>query len=47
MKALLGLMVGLLFLPVLAGCNTMEGLGQDVQHGGEAVEDSAERNKNY
>lgn len=26
----------------LAGCNTMEGLGQDTQAAGEALEDSAE-----
>lgn len=27
---------------LLSGCNTMEGFGQDVQSGGEAVEDAAE-----
>lgn len=36
----------LLFLgllgPLLAACNTMEGLGQDVQAGGRAVERSAD-----
>jgi entericidin B len=30
---------------VLSACNTMEGAGQDIQHGGKALEDSAERNK--
>lgn len=25
----------------LAACNTMEGAGQDIQRGGEAIEDSA------
>ena len=27
---------------VLAGCNTMEGVGEDVQAGGEALEESSE-----
>lgn len=26
----------------LAGCNTMEGLGQDLENTGEAIEDEAE-----
>lgn len=26
---------------LLAGCNTMEGAGQDVERGGEAVQDAA------
>lgn len=30
---------------VLAGCNTMEGLGKDVKKGGEAIEKAAERRK--
>ena len=28
---------------VLAGCNTMAGMGQDVQKAGEKVEDSAKK----
>lgn len=35
----------LLILPMLAACNTMEGLGQDVQKGGENLEQSAQENK--
>lgn len=31
----------------LAACNTMEGMGQDIKAGGEALEDSASENKNY
>jgi len=27
----------------LAGCNTMEGAGEDIQKGGEALEKSAEK----
>jgi entericidin B len=29
----------------LAGCNTMSGLGKDVQKGGEKLENSAEKHK--
>ena len=28
---------------VLSGCNTMEGLGKDIQKGGEKIEKAAER----
>lgn len=35
----------LLILPMLAACNTMEGLGQDVQKGGENLEQSVQENK--
>lgn len=31
-------------LALLAGCNTVEGLGQDVQAGGRAVERTADKN---
>ncbi len=30
---------------MLSACNTMEGAGQDIQQGGKALEDSADRNK--
>ncbi len=29
----------------LAGCNAMQGLGQDIKHGGEAIEKTAKENK--
>jgi len=29
----------------LVGCNTMSGAGKDIQAGGEALENSAEKNK--
>jgi predicted small secreted protein len=29
----------------LIGCNTISGAGQDIQKGGEAIEDSAEKHK--
>lgn len=39
------IIAALLILPILAACNTMEGLGQDVQKGGENLEKSAQENK--
>ena len=32
---------------VLSGCNTMSGVGEDMQSAGDAIEDSAEKNKSY
>lgn len=29
----------------LGGCSTIEGIGKDIQKGGEAIERAAERNK--
>lgn len=44
MKRILTVVV--LALPLLAAaCNTMEGLGQDIQKGGENLERSADENK--
>lgn len=37
-SVLLGMMV-----MFMVGCNTMEGAGRDVQRGGEALEDAADR----
>ncbi|MDQ0138635.1 putative small secreted protein [Cupriavidus necator] len=34
-----------LFATLLAGCNTMAGLGQDIQRGGQKLESSADRHK--
>jgi entericidin B len=34
-----------LMLLGLSACNTMEGAGEDIQSGGRALENSAERNK--
>ena len=44
MRKLVALMM-VLAMGILAGCNTFEGLGKDVQRGGEKVEDSANRNR--
>lgn len=34
-------------LLALGACNTMEGVGKDVEAAGDALEDSAEENRNY
>ncbi|MBY0269994.1 MAG: entericidin A/B family lipoprotein [Burkholderiales bacterium] len=34
-------LLALLMLGVLAGCNTMQGMGQDIERGGEKLQDSA------
>ena len=31
----------------LAGCNTMEGAGKDIQSGGKAIKDEAREHRNY
>ena len=41
MKALIAMIVGASFLLGLAGCNTIEGAGKDIQSGGEAIKDEA------
>jgi entericidin B len=33
----------LMLLPLLTACNTMEGLGQDIQKGGQKIEKAAHR----
>ena len=45
MKKLMAALSGLFFVAGLAGCNTMSGLGQDIEAGGEKLERSAEKNK--
>ena len=41
------LFLALVFSALLTGCNTMSGVGEDVQSAGGAIEDSAEKNKSY
>ena len=43
-KALVAALVGAF---ILAGCNTMAGIGEDTQAAGKKLENTAERNKNY
>ncbi|RPI47986.1 MAG: entericidin A/B family lipoprotein [Betaproteobacteria bacterium] len=40
MKALIA-MIAAAFFATLAGCNTIEGAGKDLERGGEKVQDSA------
>lgn len=40
------LLLSPLVLP-LSGCNTMAGMGQDIESAGNGIEQSAERNKDY
>jgi predicted small secreted protein len=42
MKAIIAMILGAF---VLTACNTMEGLGQDVQQGGKKIERSADEHK--
>ena len=39
------LLLALAYAAAMTGCNTMEGAGQDIQRGGEAIEDAADENK--
>jgi entericidin B len=41
----LKLIAASLSLAFLAACNTMEGAGKDIQKGGEALQNSAEKHK--
>ncbi len=43
MKRVLFTLVAALYL--LAGCNTLEGAGKDIQKGGEKIEDAAKKSK--
>jgi predicted small secreted protein len=44
MRSLIAAICTMLFL---VGCNTMEGVGKDMEAAGDAIEDSAKDNKNY
>lgn len=46
MKAIL-LVLSFCMTLFLAGCNTMEGIGKDMEAAGDAIEGSAQENKNY
>ena len=42
----LAILAAVLSVPLaIAACNTVEGAGQDIQKGGRAIENSADRNK--
>jgi len=38
--------VGMLMVIGLTGCNTMKGMGKDVERGGEKVQDAATKQQN-
>lgn len=40
-RSLAMLLVTLLSLSLLSGCNTIHGAGEDIEQGGEAVQDAA------
>lgn len=45
MKKLIAAILGAAFL--LAGCNTIAGVGEDTQAAGKKLENTAEKNKRY
>jgi predicted small secreted protein len=45
MKRLIAIAMLCGFALGLAGCNTIQGAGKDVEKGGEAIQGAAERNK--
>jgi predicted small secreted protein len=46
-KLLLTFIAGAVLLGSLPACNTMEGLGRDVERGGEKVQKEAQEHKRY
>jgi len=44
---LIALFLSFCFTLTLVGCNTIEGIGKDVEAAGDAIENSASDNKNY
>ena len=44
-RALLAGLWAAVFAAGLSGCNTVEGMGQDIEQAGEAIEDEADENK--
>lgn len=45
MKKTLAVLFMLAGIVALSGCNTMAGAGQDIQKGGEKLENAADKNK--
>jgi entericidin B len=43
----LTLILAFAFCFSLTACNTVEGVGKDMEAAGDAIEDSADENKNY
>jgi entericidin B len=47
MKRLIALVLAASFAVLATGCNTMQGLGKDVERGGEKVQKEAIEHKSY
>jgi len=50
MKRMISLLLAASFalsLPMLSGCNTVQGAGKDVERGGEKIQKEAQEHKNY
>ena len=47
MKRLIALVLAASFAVLATGCNTMQGLGKDVERGGEKVQKEAIEHKKY
>jgi predicted small secreted protein len=47
MKRALALLLAVSFAMLTTACNTMQGLGRDVEKGGEKVQKEAVEHKNY
>jgi predicted small secreted protein len=47
MKRFLCGLVAMGFMALVTGCNTIEGMGQDVKSAGNGIERSAEKHKSY
>jgi predicted small secreted protein len=45
MKLILRLLIASLLVVAAGGCNTIEGLGKDIQKGGEKIEKAADKAK--
>lgn len=45
MKKLMSLVLVSLFVLGLSGCNTMAGVGEDIQSAGEKLEEAAKKNR--
>ena len=45
MKRIVLLLLTLLYVSALTGCNTVEGMGKDLQRGGQELQDAAKDTK--
>ncbi|HEY1327126.1 MAG TPA: entericidin A/B family lipoprotein [Casimicrobiaceae bacterium] len=47
MKRLIALVIAASFAALATGCNTMQGMGKDVEKGGEKIQKESIEHKNY